>query len=342
MKKVKKWVAAATAAVMLCGMTACSTSVGASGGTGSGASGGNVSAAAKKDGPYKIGFAQATMASPFYTTMVETAKSYAGDLGVELVVVSADDNVTKQNNDINDMISGGINALILNPVNAQGVKPALEACEKAGIPVITVDRNVASGQTAYVGRDNEKMGSLVGKALVELLGGKEKAKGKILEIQGTAGDTVMMARRDGFEAAIKEASGLKIIQSSYCDYTRSKAITATQDLLQANPDIVAVYGHNDDMALGASQVLQEKGIKNVAVAGVDGLMEAVIAIKNGTYALTAMNDPGSLIKTAMDTTLKVLKGESYEPYVDAGTAVIDSGNAAGYVDDKLPFAAMKN
>lgn len=339
MKKMKKWAAALTAAAMLLTVTGCSTSTGVSN-TGTSVSSQN--ADSNKDGSYKIGFAQATMASPFYTAMVETAKSYAKDLGVELVVVSADDNVTKQNNDINDMISSGIQALILNPVNADGVKPALEACEKAGIPVVTVDRNVSSGQTAYVGRDNEKMGHLVGEALIQLLGGKEKAEGKILEIQGTAGDTVMMARRDGFEAAIKEAPGLRVIQSAYCDYTRSKAITATQDLLQANPDIVAVYGHNDDMALGASQVLQEKGIKNVAVTGVDGLMEAVIAIKNGTYAITAMNDPGSLIKSAMDTALKILKGESYEAYVDAGTAIIDSSNAAEYVDASLPFAAMKN
>ena len=137
------------------------------------------------------------------------AEDYAKQLGVDFVCVSADDDVTKQNNDINDMISSGIDALILNPINAEGVAPAIEACQKADIPVITVDRNVNDGNTAYVGRDNEEMGRLVGEALVEELGGKDKAEGKILEIQGTAGDTVMMARRDGFEAAIAEAPGLE-------------------------------------------------------------------------------------------------------------------------------------
>lgn len=73
----------------------------------------------------------------------------------------------------------------------------------------------------------------------------------------------MMARRDGFESAIAEAPGLEVIQSAYCDYTRSKAVTATQDLLQSNDGIVAVYGHNDDMSLGAAQVLQEKGVEGV-------------------------------------------------------------------------------
>ena len=269
------------------------------------------------------------------------AEEYAKELGVDLTIVSADDDVTKQNNDINDMITSGIDALIVNPINAEGIAPSIEACTNADIPVITVDRNINEGYTAYVGRDNEEMGRLVGEALVEYLGGKDAAEGTILEIQGTAGDTVMMARRDGFEAAVAEAPGLEVVQSAYCDYTRSKAVTATQDLLQSNDNIVAVYGHNDDMSLGAAQVLQEQGIEGVAVCGVDGLMEAVMAIEDGTYAITTMNDPGSLIKAALDTTLKILNGEEYEEYVDAGTGVIDSSNVADYVDESLAFAAMK-
>lgn len=358
MKRMKKWMAVFTAAALIGTMAGCSATTEATSDESSGsdtkqeqetkeaketkeATGTTEVSEKTSDGDFKVGFAQCTMASPFYASMVDAASAYAKEIGVEFTYVSADDDVTKQNNDINDMISSGIDALILNPINAEGVKPALEACEKAGIPVITVDRNISEGQTAYVGRDNEKMGNMVGQALVEHLGGKESAKGKILEIQGTAGDTVMMARRDGFEAAIKEAPGLEVIQSAYCDYTRSKAITAVQDMLQANPDIVAVYGHNDDMSLGAAQVLQEKGIENVAVTGVDGLMEAVIAIEGGTYAITTMNDPGALIKAALDTCVKVLNGESYEEYVDGGTAIIDANNAAEYVNKDLPFAAMK-
>ena len=129
---------------------------------------------------YKIGFAQCTLASPFYVSMKDVAEEYAKELGVDLTVVSADDDVTKQNNDINDMITSGIDALIVNPINAEGIAPSIEACTNAGIPVITVDRNINEGYTAYVGRDNEEMGRLVGEALVELLGGKDAAEGTIL------------------------------------------------------------------------------------------------------------------------------------------------------------------
>ena len=137
---------------------------------------------------YKIGFSQATVASPFYTTMVDTAQEYADELGVDIQIVSADEDVTKQTNDINDMIQNGIQCLIVNPVNSEGLSTAFKACEDAGIPVVTVDRLAADGFTAAIVRDNEEMGRMVGECLLEELGGADAATGTILEIQGTAGD----------------------------------------------------------------------------------------------------------------------------------------------------------
>jgi ribose transport system substrate-binding protein len=348
MKKCKKGIALLMVMMVILSFAGCSQKSDETSGdnnsteqTGDATKAPDASSDSGEDTTYKIGFSQCILDSPFYVAMKDVAEDYAKELGVEFVYADAQNDVSKQNTDIQDLISSGIDALILNPVNAEGVQPGIEACKAAGIPVITVDRNVSDGNTAYVGRDNEEMGRLVGEALVELLGGKEKASGKILEIQGAAGDTVMMARRDGFENAIAEAPGLQVIQSAYCDYTRSKAVTATQDLIQSNPDIIAVYGHNDDMSLGALQVLQENGINDVVVTGVDGLMEAVKKIKEGAYAITAMNDPGSLGKAAVDTTLKILKGEAYDEYVDAGTGVIDKSNVDDFVDDSLTFAAMK-
>lgn len=281
------------------------------------------------------------MASPFYTQMKTVIEEYAKEKGVEVTVISADDDVQKQNSDILDFISGGIDALILNPINTEGVQSGIDACKEAGIPVITVDRMASSGAAAAVVRDNKVMGRLVGDALLKELGGAEKATGTILELQGASGDQVMMDRRDGFESAFADAKGIKIVQSAYCDYTRSKAITAAQDMIQANENIVAIYGHNDDMSLGGMQAAQEAGLKDVKICGVDGLMEAVKAINDGQYSCTALNDPGTEIKVALDTTIAVLNGETVEAVIDAGTGLVDASNAAEYVDDSLPFAAIK-
>lgn len=292
-----------------------------------------------KGGELKIGFSNCSQDTPFFANMTPIIEDYAKGKDISVVSLNADNDIAKQNKDIQDLISQGINMLIINPVNEDGPSAGIEACKNAGIPVVTVDKNVKKGYTAWVGRDNVEMGRLVGEKLIELIGG-DSATGTILEIQGTAGSTTMMNRRDGFHEAIDKVPGLKIVQSSYCDYDRSKAIPATQDLLQANKDVVAIFGHNDDMALGAAQVCAEQGFSDIKVCGVDGLMEAVLQIESGKYACTSSNDPVLLGQTAVDTAIKIFAGESVEEFVDAGTVVIDSENVAEYADKNLDFATM--
>ena len=286
-----------------------------------------------------IGFSNCSQDTPFFANMTPIIQEYAEGLGAKVVALNADNDIAKQNQDIMDLVTQGIDILIINPVNEDGPSAGIEACNNAEIPVVTVDKNVKAGYTSWVGRDNQEMGRLCGEKLIELLGG-EDAKGTILEIQGTAGSTTMMQRRDGFHEAVDKIEGLKVVQSSYCDYDRSKAIPATQDLLQANEDIVAIFGHNDDMALGAAQVCAEQGLNDVLVCGVDGLMEAVLKIQDGEYACTTSNDPVLMGQTAVDVAVKIFNGEEAEDFVDAGTVVIDAENVAEYADESLDFATM--
>jgi ribose transport system substrate-binding protein len=109
-----------------------------------------------------------------------------------------------------------------------------------------------------------------------------------------------------------------------------------QDLLQANPDVKAVYAHNDDMALGAMQVLKENNRSDVKVFGVDGLMEAVKGIADGDqFVATASNDPATEGQQAVDTATRVAGGESVEKFVDAGTGLVDKTNAKSLVGDTI-------
>jgi ribose transport system substrate-binding protein len=289
-----------------------------------------------------IGFSQVTLDSPFYVSLMDAAKEEAEARGAELIYVDAQNDIEKQNNDVQDLITKGIDVLILNPSNPTGVNPALKAAEQAGIKVVTVDRPTETKVATFVGRDNKKMGEIAGEEAVKLLGGKGLAKGKIIEIQGDAGGKVMMDRRDGFHAVVEQEPGIEIVQGPYCDYTRSKAVKAFQDLLQAHPDVDLVYAHNDDMALGALQVLQQNGLAGkVKIVGIDGLMEAIKAIDNGNYNATVLNDPQLLGKMVVDTALGVLEGKEYPEFIDAGTGLINQDNAAQYINDELVFAAAQ-
>ncbi|MFJ9030452.1 substrate-binding domain-containing protein [Streptomyces sp. NPDC102274] len=290
--------------------------------------GGTESGGKKSTGSLSIGFSQATQQSPFYVQLRTGAEQAAKKAGAKLNFADAGDDVTKQNNDIQDLITRGVDVLLVNPVDPKGVKAGLAAAKAAGIPVVTVDRPVPSGAVAHVGRDNKEMGRLVGAEVAKALGAQG---GKVIEIKGDAGGAVARDRSAGFHEAVAANSKIKIVPGPYCDYIRSKAVTAMQDLLQTNPDVKAVYAHNDDMALGALQVLKENNRTDVRVAGVDGLMEAVKSIaSDGPYLATALNDPISLGATAVTTALDVQAGKKVPASVDAGTGLIDRADAATY------------
>ena len=316
----------AAAALMLSG---CSVSTTPGGGSGD--------EAGSSSGELSIGFSQATQQSPFYVELGEGVKNAAESNGASLEYVDANGDVTKQNNDIEDLITRGVDVLLINPVDPQGIAPSIASAKAAGIPVVTVDRS-AEGAAAHVGRDNVAMGELVGEAVSDALG---DAGGKIIEIQGDAGGTVAMDRSEGFHRAFEGNDAVQIVAGPYAEYIRANAVTAMQDLLQANPDVKVVYAHNDDMALGALQVLRESGREDVLVAGVDGLMEAVTAIADGKqYVATSLNDPIALGRTAAETALSAAAGDDVEAEIDAGTELVTVKNAADYVGDTL-FAESK-
>lgn len=289
----------------------------------------------------KIGFSQVTLQSPFYVQLRDGAEAAATAGGDTLIFLDANGDVSKQNNDIQDLITQGVQALIINPVNPDAVIPSLEAAAAAGIPVITVDRSVnGGGVVAHVGRDNKAMGQAVGAAVVARLAADGVEGAKIIEIQGDAGGAVMMDRRDGFHAAI-EGSGHTIVKGPYAEYIRANAVTAMQDLLQANPDVKVIYAHNDDMALGALQVLTENGRNDVLVSGVDGLSEALENMASGGgYVATALNDPQYLGDVTIQAAREAAAGQEVPAFIDAGTKAVTPENVGDFPRDAL-FAVYR-
>ena len=278
-----------------------------------------------------IGFSQTTLQSPFYVELKNAVQAEATNLGYQLTFVDANGDVAKQNKDIQDLITKGIKVLILNPANPQAVQPSIEAAQAAGIFVVTVDRPVEKGANVHVGRDNVQMGKLVGEEAKRLLA----SGGKIIEIQGDAGGIVMQNRRDGFEGVVKGVSNIQVVQGPYSEYIRANAVKAMQDLLVANPDVKLVYSHNDDMSMGASQVLQAAGVKGVFITGVDGLMEALKGIKAGTYNATALNDPQYLGRLTVQAADRLLKCQPVPATINAGTTLVTPANVDQYLGDTL-------
>lgn len=283
-----------------------------------------------------IGFSQVTLQSPFYVQLRDGAQAAAEAGGDTLVFLDANGDVSRQNNDIQDLITRGVDAIIVNPVNPVAVAPSLEAAAAAGIPVITVDRSVNEGEVAaHIGRDNVAMGRMVGEAVLARLAADGVEGATIIEIQGDAGGAVMMDRRDGFHSAI-EGSDHTIVQGPFAEYIRANAVVAMQDLLQAHPDVNLVYAHNDDMALGALQVLQESGRDDVLVAGVDGLSEALeVMATGGTFVATSLNDPQYLGDVTIQVARELVAGDDVPDFVDAGSLAVTVDNVDQFPRDGL-------
>lgn len=288
------------ALLMLVGaLTACSGS-----GTKSGTSG---------DAGKVIGLAVSTLNNPFFVDLRDGAQAAAEAAGYQLLVVDAQDDSAKQISQVEDLITKKVSALLINPCDSDAIVTAVEAANKANIPVITVDRSASGGTVAaHVASDNVAGGKMAGELIVELTGGK----GNIAELEGVPGASAARDRGQGFHEAVDGQSGLKVVAKQPADFDRAKGMTVMENILQANPDIVAVFAHNDEMALGALEAIAAAGKQDqIKVVGFDATDDAVKAVQEGRMAATVAQKPKDIGRLGVETADKLLKGEKVESYV---------------------------
>lgn len=240
-----------------------------------------------KDGKAVIGFSQGTMNHPWRVAMVngnvDWAKANWPD--AEVIVTDGQNTSTKQVADVDDLLAREVDILIISPLQADPLTPAVKKAMEAGIPVVVLDRDVNTDRTVFLGGDNKE----IGMAAAKFLGAKLNGKGAVIEIQGTAGASATVDRKSGFEAGLVAFPDLKIAASQTADYLREPAIKFMEDMLQKYPagQIQAVYAHNDEMALGAIKAIKAANRQSeIIVVGIDGQNEAFEAIKAGDLAAT--------------------------------------------------------
>lgn len=169
--------------------------------------------------------------------------------------------------------------------------------------MITVDRSANGGKVAYhVASDNVAGGKLAGDYIKKLLGGR----GNVVELQGIPGSSAARDRGAGFNAVLKTATGLKRVASQPADFNRAKGLSVMENILQSQPTIAAVFAHNDEMALGASQAVQASKRK-ILVVGFDATPDALAAVKAGTLAATVAQRPGDIGRLGVQRALEMIK-----------------------------------
>jgi ribose transport system substrate-binding protein len=250
-----------------------------------------------------IGLSVSTLNNPFFVDLRDGAQQMANELGLELLVTDAQDSVSTQINDIEDLVQRGVAVLIVNPTDSAAVVPAVMAANAAGIPVIAVDRGVDGGMLAYfIASDNVAGGSSAGEFICEQLGGM----GAVVELEGIAGTSAARERGQGFNTFMREnCPGVTIVARQTANFNRAEGLSVMENILTAQPDIAAVFAHNDEMALGALQAIEASG-RDILVVGFDATDDAVAAVQAGRMAATVAQLPAQLGAQAVEAAHRII------------------------------------
>jgi ABC-type sugar transport system substrate-binding protein len=279
-----------------------------------------------------VGFSQVGAESGWRTANTESIKSEAAKRGIDLRFSDAQQKEENQIKAIRSFIAQGVDVIAFSPVVETGFEPVLQEAKKAGIPVVLSDRAVkVSDPTLYkcfLGSDFIEEGKRAGNEAIKLTDGKAG----IAELVGTVGAAPAIDRAKGFREAIASHPDMKILLSQSGDFTRAKGKEVMEAFLKSPQakDITLLFAHNDDMALGAIQAMEEAGIKpgqDIKIVSIDGVKGAFEAMKDGKLNVTVECNP-LLGPQLFDIIEKVSKGESVPARVVSQEGVYEQAQAA--------------
>ncbi|WP_066686362.1 sugar ABC transporter substrate-binding protein [Christensenella intestinihominis] len=290
------------------------------------------SKAPSSEGGKTIAFSLKTITNDdFQKAIADSIQKAVEDSGNTFELVTAGDqtNVANQVKQIEDLIAKKVDALIVSPMDANAVIPALEKAKAAGIPVVLVDQTIEDGHedlyVTYIGTDNTNAGKEAGKKVAEWLGNK----GNVLIVRGANGSSAGDQRVDGFKQGL-EGTDIVVAGEQAGDWKNDKAMQVTENMLQANSDVQAIFTASDGMLDGILQALQNAGKTDVKIMSVDGSKKAVEMIEAGDVTGTMAQFPQIMGGKAVETLLGVIDGsidpDSVEKYIDSGTAAYTQDN----------------
>ena len=243
-----------------------------------------------------VGFSQIGAESGWRTANTESIKAEAAKRGIELKFADAQQKQENQIKALRSFIAQGVDVIAFSPVVETGWEPVLREIKKAKIPVVLSDRAVAvtddSLFVTFIGSDFIEEGRRAANWLVKASGGKAV----IAELVGTPGSAPAIDRKKGFEEVLSKNPEMKIVKSQSGDFTRAKGKEVMEAFLKA-PDakqINALFAHNDDMALGAIQAMEEAGVKpgkDILIVSIDGVRGAFEAMAAGKLNCTVECNP---------------------------------------------------
>lgn len=295
----------------------------------------------------KIGYCTPSLNAPYYQALLQSIQSNTEKNGMEFLSADGQDDINKQIAAVEDLITKGVDALLLNPKDPDALVGVTKLAKEAGIPVFIIDSSInpSADFVTTIQSNNLQNGELAGEWLAKKFGAK---KMNIALLSGNAGNPVGKTRKQGLLQGITEEQlrtlgyiDLNIKTQAYTEWSYAGGLKAMEDILVAHPDINVVITESDVCVLGAIKAIAQAGKTNdiLIVAGADGQKEAIKYIMDTDfYGCTAMNSPVQIGKNAVEYAIQYMNGKRDFPKTSfTAPLLITKENAAKYYDPKALF-----
>jgi inositol transport system substrate-binding protein len=266
--------------------------------------------------PIKIGFTFPIL-DQFLQTVADAATAKAEELGVELTIVSAEEDTATQLGQVENFITEGVNAIIVIPVDTDAAGPMTEAATAAGIPLVYVNRRPSDlptdGSVPYVGSDSLYAGTVEMQLLSDLAGGQ----GRVAILIGDPANEAAVLRTQGCKDVIAANPGLELGPEQAGNWYREEGLNITENWIQSGEQIDIICSNNDEMALGAIEALRNADLlDSVIVGGVDATADALAAMQAGELEVTVFQNAAAQGGGGVEAAVKLVNGEPIENMVD--------------------------
>jgi len=291
-----------------------------------------------------IGYSTPSLNAPFYVVLSQYIRKYTEAYGMKFVMADGQDDIIKQITSMEDLITTGVDIMILNPLDHKALVPAVNTAAESGVPVFIVDSQLdeSADYITCVQASNEGNGWLVGEWVVNKMSDSEI---KVALISGSQGNPVGQAKRLGFFEGFTETqlmtrghSDLNILAQGWGNWTLLGGIQAMEDILTAHPDVNLLVAENDAMAMGALKAIEESGkADQVLVVGYDGQKEAYELILEGKYGATALNSPGELARLVVESVVRFKNDQRLDKVIHTPAVLISNDNVDEYYNPDALF-----
>jgi len=283
-----------------------------------------------------VGVSMALFDDNFLTVLRNGMQDYAKTLdGVTLQVEDAQNDVAKQQSQIQNFIAAGVDAIVVNPVDTDATAAMSKIAADAGIPLVYVNREPINIDTlpekqAFVASNEAESGTLQTQEVCKLLGGKGKAVVMMGELSNQA---ARMRTKDVHDVLATDAcKGITIVEEQTANWSRTQGADLMTNWLSAGLEFDAVIANNDEMAIGAIQALKAAGrpMDKVVIGGVDATQDALAAMAAGDLDVTVFQNAAGQGKGALDAALKFARGETVEKKVYIPFELVTPANLKDY------------